>query len=184
MPTRNKKALHDLVLIVVSVGFALLLFRQDTVGLLPNDTPLLTYVWSVIAGIFFTSIITIAPASVMLAELAPHGSIIGIALCGALGAMVGDILILSFLKDHVVQDVRHYISFPRKERFKRMMKHRFTRVVLALLGAIVIASPLPDELGLAMMGLSRMSMVALAPIAFVMNFIGVYGIVWLALAFQ
>lgn len=184
MPTRNKKALHDLVLVLLSVGCAVLLFRHDAIGILPNDTPLLTYVWSVIAGIFFTSIITIAPASVMLAELAPHGNMIGIALCGALGAMVGDILILSFLKDHVAQDVKHYISFPRKERFRRIMKHRFTRVVLALLGAIVIASPLPDELGLAMMGLTRMSMVVLAPIAFVMNFVGVYGIVWLALLLQ
>lgn len=184
MPTRSKRALHDLVLILLSVGIAVLLFEHDAIGLLPKDSPLLTYIWSVIVGIFFTSILTIAPASVAFAELAPHGTIWGIAACGALGAMVGDILILSFLKDHVAADVQHYVSFPRKQRFKRIFKHRFTRWVLAFVGALIIASPLPDELGLAMMGLSRVSLAVLGPVSFVMNFIGVYGIVWLALILQ
>jgi hypothetical protein len=47
------------------------------------------------------------------------------------------------------------------------------------LGALIIASPLPDEFGLALMGISRMRALVLMPISFVMNALGIYCIIWM-----
>ena len=40
-------------------------------------------------------------------------------------------------------------------------------------GALIIALPLPDEIGLVMMGLSRMKARHLIPISFVLNSLGI-----------
>ena len=42
-----------------------------------------------------------------------------------------------------------------------------------MLGALIIASPLPDELGLAMMGVARIKLRVLIPISLVLNFAGI-----------
>ena len=51
---------------------------------------------------------------------------------------------------------------------------------MPLTGAIIIASPLPDELGLAMMGLSRVPIAAFIPISYTMNFLGILLIEFIA----
>jgi hypothetical protein len=47
-----------------------------------------------------------------------------------------------------------------------------------ILGALIIASPLPDEFGLALLGLSRTRISILIPVSFIMNFLGVYLLLW------
>src|SRR3989304_3240061 len=50
---------------------------------------------------------------------------------------------------------------------------RFFRWLIAFLGALVIASPLPDELGLMMMGFSKMRTLFFIPISFLLNSLGI-----------
>jgi hypothetical protein len=49
-----------------------------------------------------------------------------------------------------------------------------------VLGAFIIASPLPDELGLTLMGMSKVRLAVLVPVSFVMNAVGIYLLVWFA----
>jgi hypothetical protein len=45
--------------------------------------------------------------------------------------------------------------------------------VLPVVGAVIIASPLPDELGLALLGFSRIDRRYFFAISYTMNFIGI-----------
>ena len=54
------------------------------------------------------------------------------------------------------------------------------RFMTPLLGVLIIASPLPDEIGLALLGFSRAKTFQILPIAFIMNFIGIYAIAVIA----
>ncbi len=129
---------------------------------------------SFVAGVFFTSAFTIAPASVALAHIGQLADIHTVTLWGGLGAMCGDLLLFLFIRDKFSKDLR--------EAFKPLfIKHivssfhiGFMKWLAPLLGAAIIASPLPDELGLALMGLSKTKTLVLIPVAFVMNVIGVY----------
>lgn len=50
---------------------------------------------------------------------------------------------------------------------------RIFRWSIAFLGALVIASPLPDELGLMMLGFSKIKTSFFVPISFLLNFLGI-----------
>lgn len=133
------------------------------------------YVWleSVIAGFFFTSLFTIAPASVALAELTQHASVGTVALFGALGAVVGDFILLAFMRNRLVHDIHTYKLGAWGATLRRWRSHPFLHWLLPLVGAILIASPLPDEVGLMLMGLSRTNGTVVAIVSFAMNFLGI-----------
>ncbi len=49
-----------------------------------------------------------------------------------------------------------------------------------MLDALIIASPLPDEFGVSLLGLSKVRVAVLLPIAFVMNFLGILAVAGVA----
>jgi len=129
---------------------------------------------SFVAGLFWTSVFTISPASIVIAHLSRDVDPFTLASWGALGAMLGDLVIFSFIKDVFSEDVRGAIKTSRFKRILSRTHFSFLRWFGPLLGALVIISPLPDEIGLSLMGISRMKVRYLIPVAFALNFIGIY----------
>lgn len=131
-------------------------------------------VWiSLVAGIFFTSLITTAPAMAVLGELSLSANLFVVALVGALGAVAGDYIIFAFVRDRVSQDAAYLLRGPRFSRMFLVFKRPHFRRVLPFVGALIIASPLPDELGLALLGLARIDRRYFFAISYSMNFIGI-----------
>ena len=134
----------------------------------------LEFLGSFIAGMFFTSIFTTAPAIVTLGEIARENSILPTALFGAIGAVVGDLIIFRFVRDrlseHIVELVKHQGS---GKRIKALFRLRFFRWFTFLLGGLIIASPFPDELGISLLGFSKMRLLWFIPLSWVANFIGI-----------
>jgi hypothetical protein len=56
--------------------------------------------------------------------------------------------------------------------------------ILPVLGAFIIASPFPDEIGIGLMGISRMKTWQFLLLAFVLNSTGIFFIVTLANSFS
>src|SRR3989344_6815522 len=127
----------------------------------------------VVAIIFFVSIFTAAPAGVVLFEIAAANSIWEVALFGGIGALIGDLLIFRFIKDSLSRDVRWLIHKTRQERLVSIFHLKMFRWIVPFIGALIVASPLPDEIGLAMMGLSKMKTSVFIPISFTLNFLGI-----------
>lgn len=172
----------DVALIVVSVIFALYWLKTGTIERLINSAGEFEILSSLISGMFFTSIFTTAPAIVILGKLGQTEPLWVVAVMGAFGAMLGDLLIFRFVKDSLVKDVRTLVSLAHPHRWRGIFHLKFFRWFIAFLGAMVIASPLPDELGITMMGLAKTDGKAFILVSFVMNFIGIVGIVLLARA--
>lgn len=134
---------------------------------------------SLIAGAFFTSVVTTAPAIAVLGELSIEGNLYAVALVGAFGAVLGDFIIFTFVRDRVSKDAAFMLRGPRVMRILHIFKHRHFRRVLPIVGALIIASPFPDELGLALLGLSKVNNRYFFAISYVMN---AFGIVMVGLA--
>ncbi len=128
---------------------------------------------SLIAGAFFTSVVTTAPAIAVLGELSQEGNLFAVALVGGFGAVLGDFIIFSFVRDRVSKDAAFLLRGPRMMRILHIFKHRRFRRVLPWVGALIIASPLPDELGLTLLGLSKVSNRYFFLISYAMNAIGI-----------
>ena len=58
--------------------------------------------------------------------------------------------------------------------FMRSMHFGFMKWLSPIIGALIIASPLPDEFGITLLGLSKLKIMVLLPIALVMNMLGIY----------
>ena len=164
---------RDLFLVTVSVFVSIWIIR---LGLLQNivsvlaETKLLA---AFISGIFFTSAFTIAPAAIVLAGLSTHVPIISFAFWGACGALVGDLTIFLLVRDRFAEDIMDVLKATKAKKISHFFHKGFFRWLSPIIGAIVIVSPLPDEVGLTMMGFAKTKLALLIPISFTMNFIAV-----------
>ncbi len=133
-----------------------------------------------IAGLFFTSVFTIAPASVALASMVQQVPVTTVAIWGALGALCGDLVLFYFIRDKFTEDLFGSLKPSIIKHFFKSLHMGFMKWLSPVLGAFIIASPLPDEVGLTLMGISRTKTTVLIPISFAMNMLGIYIIAWFA----
>lgn len=163
----------DLTAIGISILIAVGLIYTGTLHTLLTSTVESRILGSFIAGLFFTSVFTTAPAIVALGDIALANSIISTALIGAVGAVIGDLILFRFVRDRLAQDLVEVIKTKRHRRLSAILRNRMFRRFSMFLGALVIASPLPDELGLMMMGLPNMPMRYFILISYTMNALGI-----------
>ena len=88
--------------------------------------------------------------------------------------MIGDLLIFRFVRDRMVIHLNELLPHKRRSRrLAHILKNRFFRYLTFLMGGLIIASPLPDELGISLLGLSRMREAYFVPLSFAFNFLGI-----------
>lgn len=173
-----KQFLRDLFFVILSIAFAVVLVKTPILETVLRQGASSHELGSFISGIFFTSVFTTVPATVALAEIAKANSLWLTALFGALGALLGDLFIFRFVRDNVASDFEFLFNEIKKERRWLKLHHRWSelhalRWFVPLLGAICIASPLPDEIGLTILGLSKMKTRVMVPLTFILNFFGI-----------
>ncbi|MFH1145483.1 MAG: hypothetical protein V1707_00775 [bacterium] len=173
MTKDGKRLIRDFLVVALSIGLAVLAVRSGLVHDWLVNVQEWRYFGTFIAGLFFTSIFTVAPATAVLAEIAQDGNLWLTAVIGGLGALVGDYFLFWLVRDHLTDDFLGL--FPRKSLHHALRLAR-VRWLLVVLGAIVVASPLPDELGLAMMGFSKLEHKWFIPLSWAMNSLGILAI--------
>lgn len=159
-------------LVVLSIILAVLIVRSDVVHYL-SALDGFERILSLIAGIFFTSVFTTAPAIAVLAELMKELPTWQVAVFGGLGAVFGDFIIFHMIQSTVHREVAVLRAIPRIERYKKIFDTKLFHRFLWFLGAIILASPLPDELALALMGASEIKTSQFLITSFVFNTIGI-----------
>lgn len=167
----DKKLIKDLFIISFSIIVAVILVKTDAITNLINSTEEYKIIGSFIAGIFYTSIFTVAPASAAVIEIAQKTNPLLIALVGGFGALLGDYMIFKYIKDNVSG---YITSIARKIRHESILESKIFSFSFALIGAVIVASPLPDEIGLALMGITKMRTIYFVPISYLLNSIGIF----------
>ncbi|MDD4026601.1 MAG: hypothetical protein PHO75_00245 [Candidatus Shapirobacteria bacterium] len=136
------------------------------------------YIGAFIAGILFVSTFTVATSALILLTLAEVLSPIEIALIAGLGAVVGDLLIFNLIKDNLFNEIKEiYNKIDQKNHLKKIFYSKYFNWMLPVIGAIIIASPLPDEVGISLMGLSKISTPKFIFISYILNSIGLFLII-------
>ncbi len=138
------------------------------------------YLGSLLVGVFFVSSFTVAPASVILFNLAQIHNPLLIAITAGAGAVLGDLLIFRFFKDQLFDELAPLFSRIKENPFSSLFKSPYFFWLTPVLGAFIIASPFPDEIGIGMMGLSKIKRWQFMLLTYVLNTIGILVIVLLA----
>jgi uncharacterized membrane protein YdjX (TVP38/TMEM64 family) len=135
------------------------------------------YFSAFLAGILFVSTFTIAPGAILLLVLAERLSPVEIGLIAGLGSVIADYFIFRYFKSNLKQelvDVYHGLGGHHITRLLHLKHFAWT---LPVLGALIIASPLPDELGVSLMGISKMKTYQFIIVSFILDVLGIFLIV-------
>ena len=172
----RRHLIEDLILVLVALVAAWAIVRFGLVHALLAQMGDGVWATSFVAVMFFTSLVTTPPAIAVLGGLAQEGNMVLVALLGGLGAVVGDYILFAFVRDRVSADAAYLLRGPKVRRALHVFKNRHFRRVLPIVGALIIASPLPDELGLTLLGLSHLRTKTFFFVSFTMNALGILAV--------
>lgn len=167
-------------LLVLSLVAFFFLAKTPEVDSLIRQAGTLGYIGAFIAGIFFVSTFTVAPAAVVLYHLADSLHPLEIAILAGLGAMVGDYIIYRFLKDKIFIELRPLFKRHGKPYIRILYKSPYFAWMLPVFGAFIVASPFPDEIGVGILGLSKIKRWQFFLLSLVLNASGIFLVVTVA----
>lgn len=173
MNHHENNLIRDLGIIALSFLVAIILVKTGIFKNILASTQEARFIGSFVAGILFVSVFTAAPATVALVEISQSNSLIITAIIGGLGALVGDLLIFHFVRSRLSEDFSYFIRISKLKRLASIFKLKIFKWFIPLIGALIVASPLPDEMGLMMLGLSKMRIHVFIPLSFLLNSIGI-----------
>lgn len=108
-----------------------------------------------IAGILYVSASTAAFGVFLLLGLSKNLSPIEVAIIAGTGGAVADFVIFRFLKGDLIGEITPIYNKMGGKHLTQLMHHKYFRWSLPIIGAIIIASPFPDEIGIGLMGISK-----------------------------
>src|SRR3989338_11167167 len=121
--------LTDVAIIVLSVLVAVLLVRTEALSSLLATAGNMETFGAFVAGMFFTSIFTTAPAIANLGEISLIHGIFYTAIFGAVGSVLGDLIIFRFVRDRFLEHVSEIVAHQSIwRRFHLLFKRRFFRL--------------------------------------------------------
>jgi len=166
------------------LAFSLVVFfflaKTPEVDNLVRQAGTLGYIGAFIAGIFFVSTFTVAPAAVVLYHLADSLHPLEIALLAGLGAMIGDYIIFKYLKDKIFIELRPLFMKHGWPYMRILYRSPYFAWMLPVFGAFIIASPFPDEVGVGILGMSKIKRWQFFLLSLVLNAVGIFLVVTIA----
>lgn len=176
----NRWRFKNTFLLLLSLIAFFYLAETPFISKLLSDLGDLGYIGAFVTGIFFVSTFTVAPASVVLFNLADKLNPVEVSLLAGAGAMLGDYIIFKYVKDKVFHEILPIIKKLHTPKVKLLFKSPYFAWAFPVLGALVIASPFPDEVGVSMMGISNISKWKFLLITFILNAAGIFLVVAIA----
>lgn len=168
----------NLTFLAVSLLLAFTISRYEPLHATLLHLGKLGYFGAFFAGILFVSTFTVAIGAVVLLVLAEFLSPIEIGLVAGIGAVLGDFAIFRFIQNNLLREITNLFGqMDKKHRVRHLFHSKYFSWTLPVLGAIIIASPLPDEIGVSLMGISRMKTAQFIPLSFILNAIGIFLVV-------
>lgn len=172
---------HNLALLSIGLISAFVLSRLPIFENFVQYISKIGYLGAFLSGVLFSSTFTVATGSLLLVRLANTLNPLVLIFFGVCGAVSADLVIFLFVKDRISAEVTPvYEKFLAHHHLKKILHTRYFSWTLPVLGALIIASPFPDELGISLMGISAMTIGRFATIAIFSHTIGMISLVLLA----
>jgi hypothetical protein len=167
-----------LMLLVVFSTVAYYIFSSPAVKNLVQNLDGFGYLGAFIAGMFFSFGFS-TPFSIGFFIVSNPPNIYLASVIGGLGALIADLFIFKIIRFTFMDEFERLEKTAPIKKINYLLSTRFISkikiYVLYVFAGIIIASPLPDELGVSMLaGLTRIKIHTLAIISFIMNSVGIF----------
>ena len=164
-----------LLLLLLTFVIAYILFSGKTYLPFYNFLKTLNYLGVFLAGVFFAYSFTAAPATAILLILAKEQNILLTGFIAGFGALLGDLVIFRFIRHSFADEIKKL----SKEKTLNSINNKFPNVLkkylIPVLACFIIASPLPDEIGVSLLATSRfISTKIFSIISYTLNTAGIF----------
>lgn len=159
---------------VVSIIFAILLSRNELFHMFLLNLGNFGYIGAFIGGILFVSAFTVSTGAVILLVLAERLSPIELAVIAGLGGMVGDFTLFRFVKDGFIEEITPIYNSLGGKHLTLLLRRKYFRWMLPVIGALIIVSPFPDEIGVSLMGITKIKNYQFLLLTFALDTIGIF----------
>jgi hypothetical protein len=167
------------VLLIFTFVLAYMLFSGSELAWFREQVTALGYVGSFLAGVFYAYGFTAAPATGVFLLLAKHQNIWLAGILAGFGALLADLVIFKFIRSSFSDEIEHLANEPLTQYFHSRMPNILKRYLIPVIGCALIASPLPDELGVTLLAVSTMSARVFAAFSYVLNTAGILIILYI-----
>jgi len=149
----------NLLFLIFGLIIAFLVISNKNINELVLGLKQFSYFGVFLGGMLFVSTFTFATGVVILFSLAEHIPTLPMILLATFGAVFADYLIFRFVKDDVEKEIQPLYTelekLGKKNHLRKLIHTKYFGWTLPVIGALVMASPLPDELGISLMGISN-----------------------------
>lgn len=170
------KKFPRLTTVFLSYIAAFVVFALLGVGFFNSIVTPLGVVGIFLAGLLYTYSFTTAIGAILLIPFALHYPAGVIAVIGGLGSLFGDLTIFRLIRHDLNKEVQHIASSPIFKRLGVMpliREHWFRDIA----GAVILGSPIPDEIGIAIMSSAKIDTASFVLLTFIADVVGIYGLV-------
>jgi hypothetical protein len=167
-------------LLLISFVITFLLAREGTFAFLTEHLNGHGYISVFLAGLLFSFGFTTAAGIVIFAKVAPDVHLLPAALLGGLGAMVMDQVLLRFVEFSFEDEFDRLRESAFARRIHDLFHHQriseqVRRYILWSSAGLLIASPLPDELGITVLSsVRKIEHMKFAIMCFALNTVGIF----------
>ncbi len=138
------------------------------------------YIAAFVAGAIFVSTFTAPIAAAILLILAEKFPLINLGVVAAFGAVVSDFTIFRLIKDNLAKEMEPIYEAVAESKFKKTLKSKHFRWLYPIIGAILIFSPLPNQVGTNLMGIHKLKTQQFIIFSAVTNILGIIFILCLS----
>lgn len=176
---RRKKPFHhshkhkNLLFLTLGIMAAVILSREAGFRSFLLHLGSFGYVGAFISGALFVTTPTIAVGGVSLAILSHELPFLPLGLMAGAGAVVSDLVIFHWVRDDLAEEVTPLYNYFGGRHLTHLLHTRYFRWSLPVIGALIIASPLPDELGVTLLSISKMGRINFMVLSFLLNSVGI-----------
>lgn len=167
----------NLFLLFLSIIAAIVLSKVEAFNTLLLTLGNFGYLGAFVAGMLFVVSFTAATGAIILIALATFLSPLEIGIIAGFGAVLGDLIIFRFIKDDLVEELSPVYHKLGGDHLTRVLHTKYFSWTLPVIGALIIASPLPDEIGVSLLGIAKMKTYKFILLSFLLNTIGIFLII-------
>jgi len=171
----NQYRFKNIAILVISIILAIIILRSEVFHGYLLHLGKFEYVGAFVAGFFFVSTFTIVPTTIVLFILAETLPVWSIALIAGIGAMLGDLTIFQFFRNNNTdKEILSLFNKMGGKNILHLLHTKHLRWTMLFVGALIIISPLPDELGVSLMGISKLKTRYFLALSYILNTMGIY----------
>lgn len=132
-----------------------------------------------IAGVMFSYGFTAAPSTALFLIIAKEHNLWLAGVIGGLGALLGDLVIFAFIRSSFSDEIKRLSKEKIVKKFHTSIPNRLKKYILPVFAGFIIASPLPDEIGVALLAIHKhISVRMFMLLSYLLNTAGIFVILY------